>query len=542
VQVFLLTEPGTEETHEINPGIGESPQAISGANKMLKENNQRKSYSTKANLLVAGLAIIVMAGTAKAQEQSALAPQTAITNAVPAGIFASGLSRYALSAGYMLPLEANGRRHGNDSPSTELPESVSPAQKKQAGSVEAPRPITLEQVRQQALRNATISPLARLGQLSLEAARQHVLGAQADYFPKISATAVNLHFDQFLGQILTLQRPLTGGVAEVGVPIAYQTQTLVAVTLVQPITPILQVRELVKIARADQKIAMAKAGVTVARSASAAQTEVTYFRLLIARRKLIAAQWKLRNAEARPLYASASIEKINMPAPQPESLEAKTALMTADTEVKELTAELNRVMGWAEDTELEPVTPDPLVENISFADVADVSPSANPEVVEAEQTAVKARAASTLSKLAYVPIVAATSGFVYQNFTPLVPNNIGYGGVMVSYNLFDFGKREAAVREASAQKEMAEMAVGLTKAKVTASLKTSYTELEHTRQLSQMAQNMASSVTRVMNVSATPENADMIAARANVEIEMIEAELAHRQAYARLKALMGSQR
>jgi hypothetical protein len=40
----------------------------------------------------------------------------------------------------------------------------------------------------------------------------------------------------------------------------------------------------------------------------------------------------------------------------------------------------------------------------------------------------------------------------------LVPSNFGYGGVIVSYNLFDFGKREHAVKEARAQLGMADIA------------------------------------------------------------------------------------
>jgi hypothetical protein len=44
----------------------------------------------------------------------------------------------------------------------------------------------------------------------------------------------------------------------------------------------------------------------------------------------------------------------------------------------------------------------------------------------------------------------------------------------------------------------------------------------------------------VMSVSSTDETPKMKAARANVEAEMLEADLAHRQAYAHLKALMAS--
>jgi outer membrane protein TolC len=112
---------------------------------------------------------------------------------------------------------------------------------------------------------------------------------------------------------------------------------------------------------------------------------------------------------------------------------------------------------------------------------------------------------------------------------------------MVTYNLFDFGKREHAVKEARVQLEMAQMALQLTKAKVAAKLKESYFELERSRQLSLMAQKMGSSAVRLVEVSSTSESTEAKAARAQVEAEMFEVELAHRQAYARLKALMGAQ-
>ena len=186
--------------------------------------------------------------------------------------------------------------------------------------------------------------------------------------------------------------------------------------------------------------------------------------------------------------------------------------------------------------------PAPLVENISLREIADkLVPATNPDLVEAEQNVVKARAASVLSKLEYVPSVAAVGGFLFQNVIPLVPSNLGYGGVMVTYNLFDFGKREHAVKEARAQLEMAQIALQLTKAKVSARLKDSYSELERSRQLSLIAQKMGSSVIRLVNVSSTSESLDLKAARAKVEAEILEADLAHRQAYARLKALMGAE-
>jgi outer membrane protein TolC len=414
------------------------------------------------------------------------------------------------------------------------------------------RRMTLEQVKQQVA--GASNPLARLGQLSVEKARQHRLGVQADYFPKFSAGFINLHYSDFLGRVVGFQRlggkhPLEflGKSGEgFAVPLFSQNQTAVNVSLIQPITPLLQVHQAMKIARADERIAEAKAAAPIA--ANAANVEETYYKLLIAQRRLTYGEWNLRNVERsvahEPPADAAPIVSVSLTVSELEPREpmgAQKQVATAGTEVRELTASLDRLMGLPDDTPLELVPPDPLVENISLREIADTAvPAASPEVVEAEQNVVKARAASTLAKLEYVPTVAAVGGFLFQNVIPLVPSNLGYGGAMVTYNLFDFGKRKHAVTEARIQLEMAQIALQLTKAKVAAKLKESYFELERSRQISLMAQKMGSSAIRLAEVSSTLASAEAKAARAQVEAEIFEAELAHRQAYVRLKALMGA--
>jgi outer membrane protein TolC len=282
------------------------------------------------------------------------------------------------------------------------------------------RRLTLDQVKQQV---ASASGLfARLGPLSVEKARQHRLGVQADYFPKIGATFVNLHYSDFLGQVFTVRRPLMGTVVQAPVPLFSQNQTAVNVSLIQPITPLLKVHQAVQIARADERIARAKAAAP--RAANRANIEETYFKLLIAQHHKTCAEWDLRTVE-QPSPADATVlvrAKVN----EPEPAEAKKALVSAVTEVRKLTASLNRLIGWPDDTQLELVPLAPLVENISLQEIADkLVPAMNPDVVEAEQNVVKARAASVLSKLEYVPSVAAVGGFLFQNVIPLVPSNLG---------------------------------------------------------------------------------------------------------------------
>ncbi len=507
---------------------------------MLAEGTKRKRCPSVIRLPVVAIGLMVwVIETAPAQDtplaatQSALAPVNGLQMPATLGSFAAGWSSAAATDA------GTSRSQLGNSLASELTNSASAGEK--PARSDRIRRITLEQVKQQRSADPLASPFARLGQLSIEAAKQHRLGVQADYFPKFSATFANLHYTDFLGQVLSIRHPLMGTVAQVPVPLFSQNQTIAAITFTQPITPLFQVYQAVRIARADERIAMAKAGVAIAKNASDIEVEEKYFRLLIAQRRLISAEFNLRNTGNRPLYAAASLQSVRVSGQEePELVEAKKALVTAAAEERELTAWLNHSMGWPEDTTLDLVLPDPLVENISLEEVADKSAVASPDVVEAEQTVIKARAATVLSKLEYVPTVAAVSGYLFQNVIPLVPNNFGYGGVIASYTLFDFGKRERAVKEARAKLGMAEIAVQLTKAKVAADVKKTYFELERSRQLSQLAQKMGSSVALVMNVSSTDESPKTKTARANLETEMLEADLAHRQAYAHLKALMAS--
>src|SRR5262245_53650256 len=90
------------------------------------------------------------------------------------------------------------------------------------------RRITLTEAKAQA---QAVGKAGNLGQLAIDAARYHRKAAEADYFPKIGSTFANLHFNKFLGQrIETASRT-------VELPLADKDQTIVAVTVTQPVTP-----------------------------------------------------------------------------------------------------------------------------------------------------------------------------------------------------------------------------------------------------------------------------------------------------------------
>jgi len=396
--------------------------------------------------------------------------------------------------------------------------------------------LTLDEAQQAAA--AANNPLVRLGELQVEAAKQHRLGVQAQYFPNLSTSFVDLHFNKHPGDVLTEQGPL-GATRQVSVNIVNKDQNSLNLLGVQPITPLITIHQVVKIARADENIARAKAGMSVAEVAS--KVEKSYFDLLVAERELVSAKADAQRIQAKWLTASNSGTPIVSTEQATDMISAEKAVIGPASKVKELTASLDEMLGLPEGTRLELVPPDPLVEHISLTEVADKAMVANAEVVEAEQTAIKAHAAANISKMEYVPTVAVLGGYAFQDSLNLVlPRSFGYIGASVSWTIFDFGKREHGVKESKANAEAADLGVQLVKAKVAATVKSSYLELDRSRQLCQLARRMVSA-TQVVEASYKLDDPEVQSARAKMEADMFRAELEYRQAYAKLKALMGAQ-
>jgi outer membrane protein TolC len=223
-------------------------------------------------------------------------------------------------------------------------------------------------------------------------------------------------------------------------------------------------------------------------------------------------------------------------------LGAEKAVVLASSKVKELSSSLDEIIGLPEGTTLELVPPEPLVEDVSMREAAAKAAAANTEVIEAEQTAIKAHAGLALTKLTYVPTVAIIGGYANQNAISdrVLPKDFSYIGFIATFTIFDGFKREHGVKEVKAQAEMADLGVQLTKAKVAAGVKSSYLELDRSRQLYQLARRMVSA-TQVVEAGYKPDNPEVESARAKMEADMFRAELEYREAYAKLKALMGVQ-
>jgi len=336
--------------------------------------------------------------------------------------------------------------------------------------------LTLDQAQQQAA--AASSPLVRLGELQIEAARQHRLGMQAQYFPNLSSSYTGLHFNKHPGEVLAVEGP-AGQARQVAVNIINKDQNVVNLMAVQPITPLMAIHQLVKIARADENIARVKAGMPVAETAS--KVEKVFFELLVAQRELTSAKAHARTIQAKWLTASNSGTPSVSTEQEADMISAEKSVIDPASKVAELTASLNQMLGLPDGTTLELVPPEPLVETISLKEATEKA-EANAEVIVAEQTAIKAHAAATISKLEYGPTVAVLGGYTNQTSVNVVfPRAASYIGAMASWTIYDFGKREHGVKESKANADAADLGVQLVKAKVAATVKNTYFELERSR-------------------------------------------------------------
>lgn len=379
-------------------------------------------------------------------------------------------------------------------------------------------------------RAVAASKAKELASLNRTAARYHLQAVQADYFPKINSSYFNLHFNKFLGKEIEFQ--LFNRTA--ALPLLSQNESIFAVTVTQPVTPLLQVHEAVKVARADERIAQAKLNAVVTHVSAA--VENTYFNLLIAQREQMVAEIKVTmlqsSTELVSLAGSGSTKEA-------DAIEAMKSLETAKAQVADSTRALNTLMGLPPDTLLELETPPPVVETISTGGTPPAQAiDKSPEVIEAQQTLEKAKAAERVAKLEYVPAVAGLWGYSYQTAIPALPRDFSFVGFVATWNVFDFGKRERTISERTTQVKMAETNLALVRAKVTETIQKAFLDVQRTRRIMELTRRVASMYEHRPALYRTVSLADK-AEKAQAELEMFQAELDFRLAYGEMKRTLG---
>jgi outer membrane protein TolC len=398
--------------------------------------------------------------------------------------------------------------------------------------------LTLEDAKQRALANNKLLNLAGMNAQSKAFA---IKAAQADYFPKISATALYLHFNDNLGTVLSTQgrtvsgplgRPLvTFPATTTEVAVLNQDSSAVLVGAVQPITDLLKVRQGVKIAQADQQIAQAEVDKGVRDLVSG--VEQLYWGLLAARQIQAGAREAVEGTEK--LAKTGALEA------RAALVEARQALQQVDKQVADVQEQLNALLDVPLCTVLDLVEP-PLPElPYRCADeAAALAVAVSPEVRSAQQTIVKAEAGVKAGKLDYMPSIAAIGGYVNQTAASYIQQDFAYVGVMGTWTLVDWGKRRNVVHERETLLHMAGLKLSEVQDKVRQDAAKAFREVGETRDALALAQEMAK-LRKEAEKKATAPVALMEAVKARMlaDVEVVKAELAYREAFVKLMALTG---
>lgn len=281
--------------------------------------------------------------------------------------------------------------------------------------------------------------------------------AQSSYFPTISNESNVLH-------ITDLQRVEVPAGAFGAIPggafippsnlfLTQGTKTLETsgTMIAQPLTQLIQIHQVNKIAAADAKVS--EAALTKTSLDVVFQVHELYYRVLATQMQRQAAELQISSGseslnESTEQAKSGSLLQVDLVDRRANLLEAKETLLTYDSQLSDLSIELNDLLGLPLGTNfaLDPDV-DVSLEVPSREESVRTALDNNPEVKEGTQQLAKAQAAHSAAKAEYIPDITAFARYSYQNGVPFVDRNFGTFGIHLTYDLFDGGKRRALIQE-----------------------------------------------------------------------------------------------
>jgi outer membrane protein TolC len=336
----------------------------------------------------------------------------------------------------------------------------------------------------------------KIARLKVTEKEHRKAGEHSAYFPTMTNESSVRQFTEL--QIVSVPAGSFGIAA--GTLIPPQSLTLLqgkltleasATVVTQPLTQLIRIHAANRIAAAE--VAISRDDLKKAENQVALDVHNLYFGILIARLQKQAAEQQstyaaeqLRESEEDILKGAAL--KIAAIQGRAGLLESQQTVLTADLQLADLTTELNDLMGLPLDTrlELDPAVPAGFDQR-PREEYVQAAWSENPEILAAEQAVRKARAGVTAAKSAYIPDITAYARHTYQNGVPFFVQNFGSFGLILNWEVFDFGKRRAAVREREAQLAQAEENLQRLKEEVAVGIERSYNKVQRTRNLVQVA-------------------------------------------------------
>jgi len=418
-----------------------------------------------------------------------------------------------------------------------------------------PRQLTLsDAVRMALAQNRTL----KIARLKVTEKEQKKAGAKADYFPEIKNVSTVIHTTSV--ENIEIPRGAFGAVPNNGLVPANnilidqgnQTFETSGTSATQPLTPLIRIRQENRIAASE--IVSSRDEVKRAENEIAVKVHEVYYGILIARLQRQAAEQENTFARTRLRESQEDIRNgsaLNVAAIESQAgvLQSEQSLLSIDYQLSDLNTELNELIGLPLDTPLELISVETAAfEDFPREDAIRMALSENPQIAGAMESVEQAKAGVTAAKSAYIPDIAIFARQSYQNGVPFLVHNFGTFGVALNYDVFDFGKRRAAVREREAQLAEAQENAERLKEAASVQIDLAWHKVERTKQMLQVAAQVVRLRTEseriaenqlTHGVALVSDRRQASAASYKAKADLLQAQLAHLLARAELDQTIG---
>ncbi len=356
------------------------------------------------------------------------------------------------------------------------------------------RRMNLSEAVQLALRQNRGLKIARLKVVESE---QRKAAVRSEYFPELK-NQTNFHHTTSVENIVIPGGafgviPVAGPVPTHDILIDQGNQTFFSsgTSLIQPLTQLIRIHQANRIAASE--IAGTKDEVKRAETDVALKVHELYYAILVTRLQKRAAEQETAYAQVRLRESEDDIRngsalKVSAIESRAGLLQSRQTALTAELQLSDLTTEMNDLLGLPLETQLELAPVETMsVEEHPREEYLRIAFAENPQIQVAQESIEKAKAGVTAAKSAYIPDISAIAHQSYQNGVPFLVHNFGSFGVNLTYDVFDFGKRRANVRERDAQLAQAQENLARLKEAVNVQIERSYNKVERTKQMLQVA-------------------------------------------------------
>jgi outer membrane protein TolC len=409
--------------------------------------------------------------------------------------------------------------------------------------------LTLPEAVRLALAQNRALKIARLKVVENE---QKKAEARSSYFPEIKnqSGVARTTAEQNIG----IPTGVFGGIPNRDILINQGTKTFVTsgTMATQPLTPLIRIHQANRIA--TSAIAVSRDEVKKAENEVAVKVHEVYYGILIARLQRQAAEQERAYSRTRLRESNEDVRngnalKVGIIESQAGLLQSEQTLLTIDLHLADLHAEMNDLLGLPLETALVLSPVEPAVFNDSpREETLRMALAGNPQISAAAETLQQAKAALTAAKSAYIPDVSVFARHSYQNGVPFLVHNFGTFGVSLSYDVFDFGKRSAVVREREAQLAQARENLERLKDAVGVQIEQSLNKVTRTQQMLQVANEVVrlrtegdrlaeNQLTNGVILASVRRQASSATYKARADL--LQAQLAHLLARAELEQTIG---